>query len=174
MAISREKKEQIVEEFTEIFKNVKGVAFVSFSGLSVEDISSLRRTLKKEQSQIKVIKNTLLEIIFQRLGLSLPEFILEGPTAVAYNADDEIALFKAIYQFSKEKENLVIKGGVFNNEIIDKQGVINLASLPSKKELQAKLVFALKSPLSRFVGALKYHPIQLVSILKAYSEKIQA
>lgn len=174
MAISKEKKEQIIKEFEETFQKVKGITFVNFSGLSVEEISSLRNSLKEKEGKLKIIKNNLLEIIFQKLNKPLPEFVLEGATAVAFTFEDEIGLFKDIYNFARENKNLIIKGGVLEDgQIVDREEIFKLALLPSKKEIYSKLIYVLNSPQRKLIYLLKSPSLKLLYILKNHLEQIK-
>lgn len=174
MVLNKEKKKQIVEELTQIFQKASGEVFVSFSGLNAEKTLQLREVIKQKGGQLKVVKNNLLEIIFKNLGFELPESIFEGTTAVAYTLEDQIELIKEIYKFTKENENLVIKGGIVDNEFYTEERIKILAQLPSKAELYAKLLYLLNSPKIRLVYALKNPMYRLIYTLKNYGEKIKA
>ena len=174
MVLNKERKTQIIEELTQILGGVKGSIFLSFSGLNAEKTAQIREEVKKKGGAIKVVKNNLLEIIFKKLNIELPENIFEGPTAIAYTFDDEIDLVKELYQFTKGNENLVIKGGIIENQFYGDEKIKTLALLPSKKELYSKLVYVLNSPKIRLISALKNPTTRLVYALKNYQDKIKA
>jgi len=180
MAITRAKKEEIVEELKDKLAKAKIVVFARYKGLTVADLTALRGELKNEEGEGWVVKNTLTKIALKGIssakggpasGWDVPDKILKGQTALFFSYQDELSAPKIIYKFAKDKENLVIKGGIFEGKFIEANEVEKLACILSREELLAKLAGSLNSPVSGFVGALRGNILNLLYTLKAIGEK---
>ena len=170
MAISRAKKEEIIENLKEKLSKAKTVVFARYKGLTVADLTVLRNQLKDAEGEGWVVKNRLAKIALGKKS-DVPDKILKGQTALFFSYKDELASPKIVYKFSKNKENLVIKGGIFESKFIEANEVLKLAQIPSREELLAKVVGSLNSPISGFVGALRGNLLNLLYTLKAIGEK---
>lgn len=161
-------KEKVVSEIKDKIKNSEALFITDYRGLSVNDISELRKKLRSLNSEYKVYKNTLIKraILEEEYGSSVGD-ILEGPTAVAFVHGDLIGTAKAMAEFSKQKEKLEIKGGVIGSVAIDKDKIIYLTKLPGKDVLLAKLLGGMKAPINNFVSTLGAIPRNLVYALDA-------
>lgn len=182
MAKTKLQKKQIIEDLKQNLKNQKAVVFVDFQGLNAKTLSELRNKLKESDCLLKVVKKTLLGLAFESLRIfsskekvSLKEEVknMEGELALVFGFKDEIMPAKIIYQFSKENENLKILGGLVKNEeykLLTVQEIIDLALLPSREEVFARLIGTLNAPITNFVGALKGNLRNFIFIL---SEKVK-
>ena len=143
-------KAAVVEEMKEKLQSAQGAVFVGFSGLSVADVTKLRRKFREGGVEYKVVKNTLTRIAADELGFNDLDAVLEGPTAIAYSAEDTVAPAKILKDFIKETktEALTVKAGIADGQVIDAAAVEALASLPSREELLAKLVGSMQAPIS--------------------------
>lgn len=165
MPKTKAQKKEILDELKDKVARQKAMVFVDFTGLKVKDIFSLRKKLKAAGSELKVAKKTLMGIIFKDKGLDVDLKKLKGEIALAFGYEDEVASAKIIYQLSQQNQNLKILGGFLENKFIEAEKVIELAQLPSKEQLLAKLVGSMKSPVSNFVYALNYNIKGLVYLL---------
>lgn len=154
-----------VENLEEKIKQAKAIAFASYQGLNVDQITSLRKDIKKAGGEFEVAKNTLLTRAFKKTGLDLSE-PLKGPNAVVWAYENETSPFKALADFSKTNETLKIKHGFLGEETISLEKIMHLASLPSMDELRAKLVGGLSSPISGLHNALSWNLNKLILVLK--------
>ena len=170
MAISRAKKEEIVENLKEKLSKAKTVVFARYKGLTVKDLTDLRNQLKEAEGEGWVVKNTLTKIALGKKS-DVPSKILKGQTALFFSYEDELASPKIVYKFAKDKENLKIKGGIFENKFIEANEVLKLAQIPSRDELLGKIVGSLNAPVNGFVGALRGNLLNLIYTLKAIGEK---
>ena len=172
MAKTKLQKKEIIEDLKQNLINQKAVVFVDFQGLGAKMLSELRSNLKEADCLLKVTKKTLLGLVFESLKeTSLKEEVnnMQGELALVFGLKDEIMPAKIIYQFSKENENLKILGGVIKNKeykFLTVQEVIDLALLPSREEVFARLIGTLNAPVANFVGALKGNLRNFVFILK--------
>ena len=164
-------KKEIIEDLKQNLTNQKAVVFVDFQGLGAKALSELRDKLKEADCLLKVTKKTLLGLVFESSGdSSLKEKVknIEGELALVFGFKDEIRPAKIIHQFSKENENLKILGGLIKNEeykFLTIQEVIDLALLPSKEEVFARLVGVLNAPIANFANVLKGNLRNFVFVL---------
>ena len=166
-------KAAVVEEMKEKLQSAQGAVFVGFSGLSVADVTKLRRKFREGGVEYKVVKNTLTRIAADELGFNDLDAVLEGPTAIAYSAEDTVAPAKILKDFIKETktEALTVKAGIADGQVIDAAAVEALASLPSREELLAKLVGSMQAPISGLVNVLQGNIRNMVYVLDAVLAK---
>jgi len=165
-------KVEIVRDVTERFRSSTAVYFVDYQGLTVAEISALRRKLKEKQAELKVAKNTLLRIAL--LDAELGEApVLVGPTGVVIAHEDPVISLKVIMEFAKDKPNLKAKGGLMDHAFYDQAQVLAISQLPSKKEMLAQIIGSLQAPAFNLVWALRGVAAGLVYTLQAIAEKPQ-
>ena len=166
-------KAAVVEEMKEKLQSAQGAVFVGFSGLSVADVTKLRRKFREGGVEYKVVKNTLTRIAADELGFNDLDAVLEGPTAIAYSAEDTVAPAKILKDFIKETktEALTVKAGIADGQVIDAAAVEALASLPSREELLAKLVGSMQAPISGLVNVLQGNIRNMVYVFDAVRAK---
>lgn len=172
MAKTREEKKQIIKDLAEKIKKAKSVVFTNFDGLTVAESIELRKKLKEEKSEYYVAKKTLLSLALYEDGIEEVDVkSFEGKIAVAFGYEDEVAPASVIDKFRKEHEEKInFIGGILDRKFMDAAAVSSLAKLPSKAELQAKVVGSLNAPLSGLVNALAGNLRNLVYVLKAIEE----
>lgn len=172
MAVTKEKKEQILKKLVEAMKGAKSVAFAEYKGISMKDLSRLRAELRKAKVTFTVAKKTLIRLAAKEAGFdNLPDEIMEGPIGAVFSMEDEIAAVKILHKFSKKVDAIKIKGALFNGRVLSTAEAKALALLPSKEELLAKFVYLLKSPITGFHGVLKNTISGFVRALNAIKEK---
>ena len=165
MAITKEKKQKILEDLREMFSRQKIIILVGITGLNVKDISELRKKIKLIDGNLKVAKKTLMGLVFKENNLEFDKNKFKEEVALVFGFKDEILPAKTVYQFSKENKKLKILGGYFENSFKEAEEVITLAQLPSKNELMARLVGGLKAPISNFVNVLEGNIKGLLCVL---------
>lgn len=148
--------------------------FANFKGVSVKDITKIRRELLKSGSSWQVLKKTLLNIALKDAGVSVNARELDGQVGVAFSSD-EVTAAKVLVEFKKanKESTLEIVGGSLGNEALDVKAVKALAQLPSQDELRAKLVGTLQAPITGFVRALSGNLSGLVRVLGAVRDSKQ-
>ena len=171
MSANFEAKKVVVEEIKQKIQNSKSVVLVKFNGLSVSEDTDLRREFRKNNVEYKVLKNTLIKRAFNDLGITDFDEDLNGPTSVAFGAD-ETGASKVIIDAVKKYDNKVtVKSAFVDGGKVGGDGVKELAAMPSKEELIAKMLGSLQAPLTNFVGVLSAMPRSLVIALNAIAEK---
>lgn len=149
---SLEFKKQVVAETKERFERAQSVVIIEYRGLNVSQITELRAKLRAAGAEMKVVKNTLVKRAAEAQGIPELNQFLEGPTASVFSIQDPVAGPKILAEFAKTNKQLVIKGGVLANKVIDVEGVKALADLPSREVLLAQVLAALQGPLSGLVN----------------------
>ena len=171
MSANFEAKKLVVEDIKEKIQNANSVVFVSFTGLTVAEDTEIRREFRKNNVEYKVLKNTLIRRAFNDLGVTDFDADLKGPTSVAFGAD-ETGAAKVIVEAAKKYDKKVsVKCAYVDGTRVDANGVKELAAMPSKPELIAKMLGSLQAPISKFVGVLSAMPRSLVIALNAVAEK---
>ena len=150
-----ELKQPVVEEIKENLKDAKTVVLVDYRGLTVEQDTKLRKTLREEGVIYKVYKNTFLNFAFKGTEYEELTKYLEGPTALAVSKDDATAPARVLANFAKTADKLEIKAGVVEGTVYDAKGIGTIASIPSRDELLSKLLGSIQSPVTNFARVVK-------------------
>jgi large subunit ribosomal protein L10 len=151
--LKKSKKEEMIKDLKQTFKDSKSVVFVNFHGMKVSDETVLRRELRDQGVGYKVSRKTLLKRALEKVAEGeLPE--LGGEVAIAYSAD-ETASPREIYNFQKTHKGMInILGGIFNGKFVDGVYMTEIATIPSKEVLLSKIAYLLKSPMQRLAIAV--------------------
>jgi large subunit ribosomal protein L10 len=177
MAKTKEQKRDIVKSLENKIDESKSIIFAEFEALKVKDNEDLRKKLKEGDSEYYVAKKTLFDLAFRNKKIAgLDPKAFSGKVAAIFGYEDEVAPAKIVNDFKKgldEKSQTKIEflGGILEDKFMSREEVINLASLPSKQELYAKIVGSINAPVSGFVNALAGNLKNLVYVLKAIEEK---
>ncbi|XVN42307.1 MAG: 50S ribosomal protein L10 [Candidatus Rickettsia vulgarisii] len=166
----RSEKHESILELEEIYKESASVIVTHYHGLTVNQVTTLRRALRAKGASFKVVKNTLSKIATSKAGVNNFANLLAGPTAVAYSKDP-IDAAKVVVEFAKANDSLKIIGGLVNNEVLDANSVKQLAKLPSLNELRGKIIGVLQAPATKVAGVLRAPASGLARVFQAYANK---
>lgn len=170
----KEVKKTLVGGLVDKFNDNNIAYFIDYKGLSVEKMTSLRQTLKKTNSELKIIKNSLALIALKEVNNELGEKakdVFSGSTGLIFSKEDPIGPAKVLIDFMKSNDKVKIKGGILNNGFIEDYSVKELASLPSREVLIAKVLMLLNSPITGFVSVLSGNIRNFVYTLNAIKDK---
>ena len=148
-------KKPIVDEIKELLDGAKTAVVVDYRGLTVEQDTNLRRTLREAGVVYKVYKNTMINFAIEGTEFADLAQNLEGPTAIAICKEDATAAARVLCKFAKDAEALEVKGGVIDGTYYDAAGVKAISSIPSKEVLLGKLLGSIQSPIANFARVIK-------------------
>lgn len=173
MKLTRTEKEQLVGNAIMNLGQSKGVILVNYQGLTVKEIQDFKKKLRAQGIGFQIIKNTLFKIALKKQGIEVDDKLLDQPVAVVWGISDEVTPAKMSVEFKKTAEKLDIIGGIVNQTFADENIIKQLAALPGRDELYAKLVGTLNAPMYRLVNVLQGNLRSLVYILGQYQQSKQ-
>jgi large subunit ribosomal protein L10 len=171
LAISRQRKKEILAQYTEWFNKSQAVILVQYSGVTVKQLDAIRAKIRETGGEFHILKNTLAERAFRDLGVSIPADLFEKSTAATLAFDDVAATSKALADATKGIEAVKIKGGFMEKLTLNETQVKALASLPPLPVVRGQLLGVLQAPAGKLVRTLAEPGRQVASVLRAYSEK---
>lgn len=169
MAITREKREELVATYDEVLTQSDGFVVLEYKQLTVARTQDLRRKMRASSGQYMVTKNTLFKHSLEKNGWPIPESLLKGSTAVAFGKGNFPGIAKEVLNFVKDlPELLVVKGGVMGTTILSANDVEAVSNLPTIDELRAQLAGLIVQPASGLVGVIQAATSDIVNVLQAY------
>ncbi|MFQ5641507.1 MAG: 50S ribosomal protein L10 [bacterium] len=160
-------KIEIVEQLTKKISEASSVYLTDFTGLNVQEINDLRRSFKGASVEYLVIKNTLARLSVKSAGFDDLLEYLDGPTAMAFGVDDPVAPARVMKEFKKNNDKLKYKACLLDGVLFGADRVEEIANLPTKEVLLARLMGSLNAPLTNLVSVLNGLLTQLVTALDA-------
>lgn len=168
--LTKFQKKEIAQELKKSIEESKTSVVCDFKGLTVEQLSQLRTQLREFGAEMKVVKKTLMQIAIKDAKIDLDVKKMEGQLAIVYGGEDEVGSPRVLNKFAKGNDKLKILAGILEQRAISDVEVKNLANLPSKQELLAKVVGGIKAPISGFVGVLSGSLKKVVYALNAIKD----
>ena len=170
MAISKERKNELIDQYQEWIGRSKVIILVEYTGLSMKDLDEVREKLRETGGEFHIVKNTLGQLAFQQAGLTLPENFFVGSTAVGFAFENAPSVAKTLADFAKASQIMNIKGGYLDKRPIDSAAVTALADLPPLPVMRAQLLGTILAPAGKLVRTLAEPGRQIAAVIKAYSE----
>ena len=171
---TKEFKNQKIEYYKKQFENAKVAIVADYRGLTVEEITELRRGLQNSEGDLTVTKNTLCKVATKDTSYETIAEIMQGPTAIAFGYGDEVSAAKILAKFIKENKKGEILGAVLDGKVLTADEAKKLASMPSKEEIYAKILGSINSPASGIVYSINGVMSALVRAVAAVRDTKQA
>lgn len=174
MPKTRHQKEEELSLFRKKLSDLKEgiLVFINFSGLSVVKLSQLRREIKKEGGELKVIKKAIAHKAFEDAGIAADPRTLEGETAFVFGYKDPVAVTKLIHRTFLQEKKPVMLGAWFERRLLGKQEVLTFAALPSRIELIASVVGSIAQPMRGLLGVFNETMAGFVRVLDAKAKRV--
>jgi large subunit ribosomal protein L10 len=173
LAISKEKKQQMVADYVDKVSRSKAVILADYRGLSVAKMTELRRRLREVDGAFQVIKNTLFTRALEETNIPVPSEHLQGPVAAGFCFGDSPPIAKVLVDFGRETQILQVHGAILGERFLDAKAVQTMADLPPREILLAQLLGAVQGPMSSLASTVAGPLRDLVQVLKARSEQGQ-
>jgi large subunit ribosomal protein L10 len=171
LAISRQRKEEMLSQYAEWFQKSQVVILVEYTNASMKDMDAIRAKVRESGGEFHVLKNTLAKRAFVDAGISVPDELFENSTAATFAFSDIAATAKALAEATKTLDYVKVKGGVMERTVLNQAQVKALAELPPLPVVRAQLLGVLQAPASKLVRTVAEPARQIASVLKAYVDQ---
>ena len=174
MPISKERKQELVASYVDTLNDCDGFIIVKTQGLSVSQVQGLRNSIREQNGQYIVAKNTLMRKALETANWIVPDDLLVGPIAIIFGRDNMPGVSKALLKHIEEQEfdeRMQVSGGVMMGDLLDAQQIDDISKLPTLDELRAQLAGLVISPAQDLVNALHQATGGVVNVLQAYLDK---
>ena len=171
MAIKKARKDELVEQYTDLLKNSSAIFLTQYGGMSVKDLEALRLKVSEANGQINVTKNTLLRIAMEANELTPPVDLMTGQVATSFALGEAPTLAKVLVDSAKTNDKLTIVGGMLGDRRLSAAEVEALATLPSLDQLRGQILGLISAPAQGIVSAVTNGVRQVVNVIDAYAKK---
>jgi len=173
LAITRERKEELVNQYTDLVARSEALILTNYKGLNMAGLTRLRNQIREANGAYYVTKNTLIRLVLEQKGVAVPATWLEGPTAVGFCFDNVPFIAKAITDFAAAEPDLMsVKGALLGRQVVGAAKVKALADLPPIGVLKAQMLGTLAAPLAGMIGVLNGVLAGLVGVIEARREQL--
>lgn len=170
MAITKERKQELVAQYRELVEKYPSLILASTTGLTVKQLEGLRTQVREAGGEFRIVKNTLISLVFDESGIELPEGTLIGPTAIGFSSEGVVSVAKALVELAKDTKVVELKPSIIDGALYTASQVQRLADLPPLPVVQAQLLSVLQAPATKMAAVLSSSVRQVVNVVKAYSE----
>lgn len=174
MALTRKQKQEQIEEYAQRLSRAQVLVWAHYKGITVAQISALRRQLRETGAEAVVVKNTLMGLALEQAGLPTQKPLMAGPCVVTFVYDDIPASTKAVLDFSRLNENVFqVAGGIVGGKLASVEDLRALVTLPSREVMLGRVVGGIQAPISGFVGALAAIMRGVLNVLDARAKQLE-
>ncbi len=173
MAITRQRKEELVAEYSDMLGRSQGVILTEFRGLSDKEFKAVRKVVREANGTYRVIKTTLLRRALEATGYPVPDLLTGVPLGIGFCYDNVAGVAKALTDYAKDSEAVKVRGGLMAGQVLNPDEVKAIASLPSMDVLRAQILGLLDAPAANLVGVIQAGVGQVINVVNAYVEKGQ-
>ena len=174
MAITKQRKGELVEQYAELLKKSEALILVDYRGVLTKDVYRLRTKVREAKGEFHVAKNTLIARALKDAGMAVPEKMLEGPTAVSFAFENPPAVAKAMLDFATESKLMTVKGAVLGTRALDPAGVKGLSELPPRPVVMGQVLGAIQAPAGKVASVLYSAVAQIARVLQARVDQLKA
>ncbi len=167
-------KEKLVERLSKQLADAEITVLVDYKGLTVLQVTELRAKLREAGVQMEVVKNTLMRLASKGTGSEVLIDLYKGPNAIVVSQNDPVAPAKILVDFAKDNQKLEIKGAALGGKLLSAEEITQLAKMPSKEEMLAKLVYTINAVPTNLVNVLSGVPRAFVNVLNAVKDQKDA
>ncbi len=171
--MNRAQKEEMVASIRSGLENAKSVILASHTGIDVNTVNELRAEFRANDVEYRVVKNTLAKLAIRDTEMETIAELFKGPTAIAYSEEDAVSPAKVIKEFAKEFDEYEVRGGYLDGKALDAEGVEQLAEMPTKDEMRAKVLRLFEAVPTKFVRLLNAAPSDFVQVLNARKRDLE-
>lgn len=174
MAISRDRKEELVEQYVELLNQSRAVFLAEYSGVTVSQLEKLRSDVRNADGAFHVTKNSLFILALERSGQTIPEELLLGQTAAGFALGELPTMAKTLVNFSDDVEMFSLKGGLMDGTMLTPDAIEAMAKLPSLDELRAQIIGLINAPAQNVTSTVANGVRQLINVFNAYATQEDA
>jgi large subunit ribosomal protein L10 len=168
--VLKSKKKLIINELNNLYNDNNCIIVSQYQGLTVSQITSLRRSLKESGARIKIAKNSLSKIAASNSNVETIHSVLSGPVALTY-ANDPLQACKVLVDFAKKNKDLKIISGIIDSEVCSNDKIIEISKLPSLDQIRGKIIGAVSLVASNIVGVVNAPGQKVARVISAFSTK---
>ena len=174
MALSKQKKNEVLDQYKDWLNNSQAVILVEYTGANMKAMENIRAKVRESGGEFHVVKNTLVKLALEANGFAIPEGMLENSSAASFAFSDPAGTAKALAEATKGMEAIKVKGGFMGPVALSAAQVKALADLPPLPVVRSQLLGVLQAPAGKLVRTIAEPARSLASVFRAYSEKAQA
>lgn len=174
MALSRQKKDQVLAQYQAWLEGSQAVVLVEYTGVTVKQLDAIRAKVRESGGEFHIVKNTLVRKVLQNKDMQVPPELLEKSTAMTFAFSDAAATAKALTEATKSMEAVKLKGGFLDKQVLSSAQVKALAELPPLPVVRSQLLGVLQAPAGKLVRTIAEPARSLAAVFQAYADTAQA
>lgn len=170
MAISKARKEELVAQYTDLLDKSNAIIVTEYKGMTVKELEELRVKIREADGAFHITKNSLFKVAMDNAGVSIPDEMINGQTAIGFALGEAPTMAKTLVKFADDADAFTIRGGIMGETEMDSAYVTSLSKMPSMDELRAKIVGVINSPAGTLARLLNTPRQQLINVVSAYAD----